>query len=96
MLHETMRRLWQEFPEISSCDSLCDMSEFSGDLGFDDIRVLSEAWKLFCAGGDRGRRTAIISYDRFAPLYLKAIALCFTGRELAVFRSVHEAECWLG
>jgi hypothetical protein len=95
VLRDTMATLWREFPEVRSCDSMCDMREFSGDLPFDDIRALAEAWRLFCGGADLGRRTAVVSRDRFAPLYIRAIALCFAGRELAVFRTLEEAECWL-
>jgi hypothetical protein len=95
MLQSAMERLWREFPEIAEYDSNCDMREFTGALGFDDIRTLSEAWKLFCGGRDRSRRTAVVSLDRYAPLYLKAIALCFAGRELAVFRSMDAAQLWL-
>lgn len=95
MLHHAMARLWREFPEIAEYDLNCDMREFTGDFGFDDIRVLSEAWKLFCGGRDRCRRTALVSLDRYAPMYLKAIALCFAERELAVFRSMDEAQLWL-
>lgn len=95
MLRAAMERLWSEFPKIAEYDSNCDMREFTGDFGFDDIRALSEAWKLFCGGRDRSRRTAVVSFDRFAPLDLKAIALCFAGRELMVFRSMDEARHWL-
>lgn len=95
MLHQAMERLWREFPEIAEYDSSCDMREFTGDFGFDDIRALSEAWNLFCRGRDRSRRTAVVSLDRYAPLYLKAIALCFADRELSVFRSMDAAQLWL-
>ena len=71
------------------------MSEFTGDINFGDIRAISEAWKLFCGGRDRNRRTAVVSRDRYAPLCIRAIALCFVGRGLAVFRSLEEARRWL-
>ena len=68
---------------------------FTGNFGFDDIRTLSEAWRLFCRGADLGRRTAVLSFDRFAPIYLKAIHFCFAGRALAVFRSLDDAQRWI-
>ena len=95
MLRSAMADLWHDLPEIASYDSICDMTTFTGDFGFDDIRTLSEAWRLFCRGADHGRRTAVLSFDRFAPVYLKAIAFCFAGRELAAFRSLGEAQGWL-
>ncbi len=94
-LQKAMADLWHAQPQIASYDTVCDMTTFTGDFGFDDIRTLSEAWKLFCSGADRGRRTAVVSQDRFAPMYIKAIALCFSGRHLAVFRSLGEARRWL-
>ena len=94
-LRESMDELWREFPEIPSCDSICDMREFTGNIDFDDIRALADAWRLFCGRPDLGKRTAVVSRDRFAPLYIKAIALCFTGRELVVFRTLEEAQRWL-
>jgi hypothetical protein len=71
------------------------MLGFSGQISFDDISAIADAWRLFCQGGDRGRRTAVVSNDPFAPLYIKAIALCFSGRDLAVFRTMDDAERWL-
>jgi hypothetical protein len=94
-LRESMDKLWREFPEISGCDSICDAREFTGNIDFDDIRALANAWRQFCGGPDLGRRTAVVSHDRFAPLYVKAIGLCFAGRELAVFRTLEEAHSWL-
>lgn len=95
LLHAKMDTLWRELPEIATFDSLCDMREFNGNIGFDAIRSIAEAWRMFCGDSDVGRRTAVVSLDRFAPLYLRAIALCFEGRELAAFRSLNEAERWL-
>jgi hypothetical protein len=74
---------------------ICDMQEFAGNIDFDDIRALADAWRLFCRGPDLGKRTAVVSHDRFAPLYLKAIALRFPGRELAAFRTLEDAQRWL-
>jgi len=94
-LQAAMAKLWDEFPDIASCDSLCDMRCFTGDIGFDDISAVADAWRLFCGGKDRGRRTAIVSRDRFASLLVQAIALRFGGRELAVFHTIDEAAAWL-
>src|SRR5262245_41830321 len=66
MLNAAMARLWEEFPAIGGSDSICDMREFVGNIGFDDIRDVAQAWARFTAGADRGRRTAIVTYDRFA------------------------------
>lgn len=94
-LREAMRRLWQQHPQIAGYNSICDMREFTGNIGFDDIRALSEAWRLFCGGPELARRTAVVSLDRFAPIYLKAIQLCFAGRALAVFRTLEDAQRWI-
>jgi hypothetical protein len=37
----------------------------------------------------------VVSNDPFAPVYMKAIALSFSGRDLAVFRTMDDAERWL-
>jgi len=88
-------RLSEEVPEIAGYDSICDMLGFSGHVSFDDIGAIADGWRRFNGGNDRGRRTAVVSDDPFAPVYIKAIALCFGGRELAVFRTLDEAERWL-
>ena len=95
VLHETMSRIWQEVPDITSHDSICDMRAFTGNISFDDIKAISEAWRLFCGGSDRNRRTAVVSHDRFAPLLVRAIEFCFATRELAVLTELQDAEAWL-
>jgi hypothetical protein len=90
-----MARLSEEHPEIVGYDSICDMLVFSGHISFDDISAIADAWRIFTQGSDRGRRTAVVSNDPFAPVYIKAISLCFSGRSLAVFRTMDDAGRWL-
>jgi hypothetical protein len=95
LFRSAMAALWRDVPELATYDSICDMLTFTGDISFDDIRSISAAWRLFSGTRDRGCRTATVTTDRYAPVYINVIAMWFRGRGLAVFETLAEADQWL-
>ena len=86
---------WRENPQIATWHSISDMSRFTGDLRYDDIRAISHAWQDFCQGRDSGTYTAVVSFDPVAWMFVNAIMLVFPARRFAVFRSVEAARQWI-
>lgn len=95
VLRDRIIALWTEQPRILTMDSLIDVREYVGNLSYVDIKAIALAWQSFARGGDRGRRTAVVSHDRFAGLLLKVVALLFDTRRFALFGEIQDALDWL-
>ena len=87
--------IWRRHPEVLTYNCLIDQTQYTGSIGIDDVKEISDQWYKFADGRDVGKRTAIVSTDEWTDQVVKAIAIHFKTQFLATFNTCEKAQVWL-
>lgn len=90
-----IEELWHAHPETIANHCVVDTRDYTGDLSYEDLTTIALNWQKVARGRDGGRRTAIVTNDRFARFFMRAVALLFPTRRFALFAEIDEAMRWL-
>lgn len=88
--------IWRRHPEVLTYNCLTDQTLYTGSIGIDDVREISNRWYEFANGkNDNGKRIAIVSRDEWTDQVVKAIAVHFKTHNFATFNTCEQALVWL-
>ena len=96
MVISQVPEIWRQNPEVLTYNCLIDQILYTGSIGIDDVREISNRWYEFVgAQNDNGKRTAFVSRDEWTDQVVKAIAVHFQTHIFATFPTCEQALVWL-
>lgn len=92
---ESMTALLRSHPEVADYDAICDLADYTGEVGVDDMASVAMLMNDCRTGASGLARTALITLDPGFAAWAQLLGHQFERRRFGVFGSRAAAEAWL-
>jgi hypothetical protein len=90
-----MAQAYRESPGLADCDTVCDLTAYTGDVTADDVASLAMLSNDSRTEPDKLASTAYVTRDNGFADWAGVMNHQFAGRRFAIFGSMAAAEAWL-
>lgn len=92
---ETMVAILRSHPEVADYDAICDLTDYTGDVGVDEMASVAMLMNDLRTGVSGMARSALITLDQGFADWAQLLGHQFERRRFGVFGSRSAAEAWL-